>query len=223
MASGSGSGSGGGGRDRGGDGGGGCGTFGRDLAWKYCSPLEGNRNGTICNFCGLVMKSGGTSRFKYHLAHRDLNNNTKKFLLVPLEVKEEIREMLHEKSKAKAKKIADIEEIRDQLRGTMGPKHTNVMDEDDDDDDDDDDEVYMYPTNMDLDERDAYREAIMSNIAKLEFVVLDISGKNYLSWVLDAEIHLDAMNLGNTIKEGNDASLQDRARALVFLHHHIDE
>ena len=63
----------------------------------------------------------------------------------------------------------------------------------------------------------------MSNIAKLEFVVLDISGKNYLSWVLDAEIHLDAMNLGNTIKEGNDASLQDRARALVFLHHHIDE
>ena len=106
------------------------------------------------------MKSGGTSRFKYHLAHRDLNNNTKKFLLVPLEVKEEIREMLHEKSKAKAKKIADIEEIRDQLRGTMGPKHTNVMDEDDDDDDDDDDEVYMYPTNMDLDERDAYREAV---------------------------------------------------------------
>ncbi|KAL6316886.1 hypothetical protein AAG906_023541 [Vitis piasezkii] len=46
----------------------------------------------------------------------------------------------------------------------------------------------------------------MSNLAKLEFVALDISGKIYLSWVLDAEIHLDAMNLGNTIKEGNDAS-----------------
>ena len=63
----------------------------------------------------------------------------------------------------------------------------------------------------------------MSNLAKLEFVALDISSKNYLSWVLDAEIHLDAMNLGNTIKELNDASLQDRARALIFLHHHIDE
>ena len=47
----------------------------------------------------------------------------------------------------------------------------------------------------------------MSNIAKLEFAALDISGKNYLSWILDAEIHLDAMNLGNTIKEGNVASL----------------
>ncbi|RVW35298.1 hypothetical protein CK203_046416 [Vitis vinifera] len=62
--------------------------------------------------------------------------------------------MLHEKSKAKAKKTADIEEIRDQLRGTIGARHTDVMDEDNDDDDDD--EVYMYPANMDLDERDAY-------------------------------------------------------------------
>ena len=47
----------------------------------------------------------------------------------------------------------------------------------------------------------------MSNLTKLEFVTLDISGKNYLSWILDAEIHLDAMNLGATIKKGNQASL----------------
>ena len=40
----------------------------------------------------------------------------------------------------------------------------------------------------------------MLNIAKLGFVALDISSKNYLSWVLDAEIHLDAMNIRNTIK-----------------------
>ena len=63
----------------------------------------------------------------------------------------------------------------------------------------------------------------MSNITKLEFAALDISGKNYLSWILDTEIHLDAMNLGNTIKGGNIASLQDRAKALIFLCHHIDE
>ena len=89
----------------GGDGGGGSGTFDRDLAWKYCSPLEGNRNGTICNFCGLVMKSGDISWFKYHLAHRDPNSNTKKCLSVPPEVKEEIREMLHEKVKQKQRKL----------------------------------------------------------------------------------------------------------------------
>ena len=63
----------------------------------------------------------------------------------------------------------------------------------------------------------------MSILAKFEFVVIDISGKNYLSWVLDVEIHLDAMTFGNTIKEGNDASLQDHAKALIFIHHHIDE
>ena len=47
----------------------------------------------------------------------------------------------------------------------------------------------------------------MSNLTKLEFVALEILGKNYLSRMLDAEIHLDAMNLKATNKEGNQASL----------------
>ena len=42
---------------------------------------------------------------------------------------------------------------------------------------------------------------------KLKFVALDISKKNYIFWILDVEIHLDAMNLGTTIKVGNQASL----------------
>ena len=63
----------------------------------------------------------------------------------------------------------------------------------------------------------------MSNLTKLEFVALDILGNNSLSWILDAEIHLDASNLGETIKEKNSASLQDRAKALIFLRHHLDE
>ena len=40
----------------------------------------------------------------------------------------------------------------------------------------------------------------MSNLTKLGFVALDISGKNYLSWILDAEIHIAFMNLGEIIK-----------------------
>ena len=63
----------------------------------------------------------------------------------------------------------------------------------------------------------------MSNITKLEFVALDISGKNYLSWILDTKLHLDAMDLGATIKQGNQTSLQDRAKALIFLRHHLHE
>ena len=61
----------------------------------------------------------------------------------------------------------------------------------------------------------------MSNITKPKFVALDISGKNYLSWIIDTEIHLDAMNLKVTIKERNQASLQDRTKTLIFLRHHL--
>ena len=47
----------------------------------------------------------------------------------------------------------------------------------------------------------------MSNFTKLEFVALDISGKNYPSWIFYAEIYLNTMNLEATIKEENQASL----------------
>ncbi|XP_070039710.1 uncharacterized protein [Nicotiana tomentosiformis] len=62
----------------------------------------------------------------------------------------------------------------------------------------------------------------MSNLSKLEFVALDISGKNYLSWVLDAEIHLAAKALENTIIQRNEASGQNKAKAMIFLRHHLD-
>jgi len=40
----------------------------------------------------------------------------------------------------------------------------------------------------------------MSNVARFVFVTLDIMRKNYLYWILNVEIHLDAMSLGNVIK-----------------------
>ena len=63
----------------------------------------------------------------------------------------------------------------------------------------------------------------MSKISSLNFIALDISDKNYLSWIIDVEINLEAANLGETIKEGNQRSLQDRAKALIFLRHHLHE
>jgi hypothetical protein len=63
----------------------------------------------------------------------------------------------------------------------------------------------------------------MSNLTKFEFVALDISSKNYLSWILDVEIHLEAMNLGKTIRDGNVESQQDRAKAMIFIRHHLHE
>ena len=61
----------------------------------------------------------------------------------------------------------------------------------------------------------------MSKFSSLSFIALDIFGKNYLSWVLDAKINLETRNLRETIKEGNQWSLQDRAKALIFLRHHL--
>ena len=63
----------------------------------------------------------------------------------------------------------------------------------------------------------------MTNLTKLEFAALEISGKNYLPWTLDAEIHLTAKELEKTIKEGNEASPQERAKAMIFLCHHLHE
>ncbi|XP_070017971.1 uncharacterized protein [Nicotiana sylvestris] len=63
----------------------------------------------------------------------------------------------------------------------------------------------------------------MTDIMKRKFVALEISGKNYMTWVLDAEIHLDAMGLGDAIQDKMKASTQDCAKALIFLCHHLDE
>ena len=63
----------------------------------------------------------------------------------------------------------------------------------------------------------------MLNLTKLEFTTFDIYENNYLSWILGAKIHLEAMNLGETIKEKNSASLQDCAKVMIFICHHLHE
>ena len=60
----------------------------------------------------------------------------------------------------------------------------------------------------------------MKNLAKLEFVALDITGK---TWILDVEMHLQSMGLIDTIKENNNTSLQDKAKSIIFLRRHLDE
>ncbi|PIN22201.1 hypothetical protein CDL12_05090 [Handroanthus impetiginosus] len=63
----------------------------------------------------------------------------------------------------------------------------------------------------------------MSDLTKLEFEALNITGKNYLSWVLDAEIHLDAKGLGVVIIAENEISSRDKAKGMIFLRHHLHE
>ncbi|KAI5348951.1 hypothetical protein L3X38_001838 [Prunus dulcis] len=63
----------------------------------------------------------------------------------------------------------------------------------------------------------------MTNLTKLEFATLDISGDNYLSWVLNAKIHLRANGLEQTIVDGNDASPEENVKSMIFLCRHIHE
>ncbi|GJZ79713.1 Gnk2-like domain-containing protein [Tanacetum coccineum] len=63
----------------------------------------------------------------------------------------------------------------------------------------------------------------MSNLLKFEFLALDTSGQNYLSWVLDAEIYLAANGLGDTIQAGKETTVEQKAKAMIFLRHHLHE
>jgi hypothetical protein len=63
----------------------------------------------------------------------------------------------------------------------------------------------------------------MSNLSKLQFEALDITGKNYLPWALDAEINLAAEGNGDAIRVGNKASDQEKAKALIFIRRHLHE
>ena len=73
-----------------------------------------------------------------------------------------MRQLLVEMNKVKAKKAANIEEIRAELQGIMGGSHKHLFDDNDDDDGDDEDDeeendVYMYSVDMNSDKRANYR------------------------------------------------------------------
>nr|KAJ0203521.1 hypothetical protein LSAT_V11C500263290 [Lactuca sativa] len=52
----------------------------------------------------------------------------------------------------------------------------------------------------------------MYNIAKLEFAALEVSGKNYVSWMIDVKIHLESMRISNDIYEFNNCLTQDKTK-----------
>ena len=108
----------------------------RDPAWKHGEQLPGNKNGSICKYCGITMRSGGVTRLKYHLSGLDPGNNVQHCPSVPVEVKQFIRSLLLSKQKDKAKKQHMMEGIRAELRGEVIGSQDDSDDEVYDDDDD---------------------------------------------------------------------------------------
>ena len=58
-----------------------------------------------------MIKSCGITCIKFHMSHMDPHSNAKKCPNVPSEVKQEMKQLLEHKSKTKAKKVVDMEEI----------------------------------------------------------------------------------------------------------------
>ncbi|XP_021754996.1 uncharacterized protein LOC110720303 [Chenopodium quinoa] len=81
----------------------------------------------------------------------------------------------------------------------------------------------------------------MGDLMKRQFNILDLSGKKFLEWKVDAMMNLKAQGLEHTVKENKSPSgqttdatssattvekpitEQDKAKALVLLRHHLHE
>ena len=63
----------------------------------------------------------------------------------------------------------------------------------------------------------------MSDVTKREFVELTLDGSNYLTWAFDVEIHLTSSDLSETIVPDSECSSAQKAKALIFLRHHLNQ
>ncbi|XP_019173879.1 PREDICTED: uncharacterized protein LOC109169452 [Ipomoea nil] len=62
----------------------------------------------------------------------------------------------------------------------------------------------------------------MAALAKREFAELALDGSNFLTWTLDVEIYLQSTELLDTIEETSTSTAAQKAKALIFLHHHLN-
>ncbi|XP_070676270.1 uncharacterized protein [Malus domestica] len=65
----------------------------------------------------------------------------------------------------------------------------------------------------------------MSNLNKLDFTTLEVSGRNYLKWVQDGKLHFTVKNLHPIIEDKMDNSVDEsgKATAMIFIRRHIHD
>ena len=63
----------------------------------------------------------------------------------------------------------------------------------------------------------------MSHITKREFAELVLDGSNYLTWAFDTKIHLTSSDLSETIVLNFECSYAQKAKALIFLRHQLNQ
>ncbi|KAM2673337.1 hypothetical protein EV2_014636 [Malus domestica] len=66
----------------------------------------------------------------------------------------------------------------------------------------------------------------MSNLEKLDFTALEVSGRNYLKWVQDMKFHLTVKGIRATIEEPTNNNPVDEAEkytAMIFIRRHVHD
>ncbi|XP_062015024.1 uncharacterized protein LOC133731650 [Rosa rugosa] len=101
----------------------------KDPTWNYAFPYQGQTKGTVCKFCNTVIKSGGITRFKFHLTGLDPAKNTRVCDKVPPEVQKLVKEWMRRKCTAKYQKDSIIRDTREEFRSGLS-QQLNSEDED---------------------------------------------------------------------------------------------
>lgn len=63
----------------------------------------------------------------------------------------------------------------------------------------------------------------VSDLTKLEFNALDVSGDNYFFQQLETKLHLQSNKLDDSIKQDNTSSHENKSKTLILLHCHIHD
>lgn len=97
---------------------------------KHCVVVPGTTSHFTCKYCGLTTRGGGITRMKLHLSGNDPKKNVKRCDKCPPEVREEMRQLLHEAEMKKKNKSMMKETIRQELRANLDPRLDHREDED---------------------------------------------------------------------------------------------
>ncbi|OMO51577.1 putative Zinc finger, BED-type [Corchorus capsularis] len=123
----------------------------KDDARQHGTPILEIKGGVICKYCGFVMRSGGVTRLKWHLAGIDPKKNVKACEVVTDDVRDLMQHSLCTFAKSKEKRRTHMDDIRAELATDVMGQEDNVEDEDED--------TVAYPPDVSADKMHAYKKA----------------------------------------------------------------
>ena len=105
----------------------------RDIGWNYGEQIGYNRQHVMCNFCKKIMRGGGVSRLKQHLAGG--NPNVERCNKCPNEISKAMREYIQRGKKENEDVTAQRTQMREDLIGPVRSRFGIPMEVSDEEDD----------------------------------------------------------------------------------------